>query len=84
MVETWQENSTDSLKKSSSKAIPRSQTKATLWPKPIGFPSLAKVIFSVNQKWVFVTNPVVDWNFLEDLEVEDKPPNRREAAEALK
>ena len=40
--------------------------------------------FLCQPEMVFVTNPVVDWNFLEDLEVEDMPPNRREAAEALK
>ena len=43
--ETWQVYSTDSLKKSSSKAIPRSQTKVTFFPNPIGFPFLTKEVF---------------------------------------
>ena len=43
--ETWHVYSTDSLKKSSSKAIPRSQTKVTFCPNPIGFPFLTKEVW---------------------------------------
>ena len=43
MTQTWHVYSTDSLKKSSSKAMPRSQTKVTFCPNPIGFPFLAGI-----------------------------------------
>ena len=51
--ETWQVYSTDSLKKSSSKAIPRSQTKVTFWPNPIGFPFLTKKVFICERQGLF-------------------------------
>ena len=54
MSQTWHVYSTDSLKKSSSKAIPRSQRKVTFCPNPIGFPFLARKVFSWKNWMYFV------------------------------